>query len=65
MNVPIFSGKRSRSAGWALPLALVALLLFGSAVAFAETTIHPLPPLVEADTVMQAPKGGWKQTPIG
>ena len=36
MKVPIFNGKRNR-ARWTLPLALAALLLFGSAVAFAET----------------------------
>lgn len=37
MKVPIFSGKRCRSAQWTFPLALAALLLFGSAVAFAAT----------------------------
>jgi F-type H+-transporting ATPase subunit b len=37
MKVPIFSRKRCRSARWTFPLALAALLLFGSAVAFAAT----------------------------
>ena len=37
MNVPIFSKKRRLRAGWMLLLALTALLLFGSAVAFAES----------------------------
>jgi F-type H+-transporting ATPase subunit b len=37
MKVPIFSRKRCRSAQWTFPLALAALLLFGSAVAFAAT----------------------------
>ena len=37
MNVPILSGKYSHRAWWTLPLVLVALLLFGSAVAFSAT----------------------------
>ncbi|WP_319404842.1 ATP synthase F0 subunit B [uncultured Desulfosarcina sp.] len=37
MKVPIFRKKRCRSAQWMFPLAVAALLLFGSAVAFATT----------------------------
>jgi F-type H+-transporting ATPase subunit b len=37
MKAPFFSRKRSRIARWMLPLALVALLIFGGAVVFAST----------------------------
>ncbi|MBC2712424.1 MAG: hypothetical protein HGJ94_16005, partial [Desulfosarcina sp.] len=37
MKVPIFSGKRSRSTRWTLPLALAVLLLFSGTVALASS----------------------------
>ena len=37
MKAPFFSRKRSRNARWMIPLALVALFIFGGAAVFAAT----------------------------